>query len=79
MVKDKVFKMVAEQFMVEEETISEDTSFTDDLGADSLDIVELTMALEEEFSLPDTPDDELLKIRTVGDLADFISRVTGKD
>ena len=37
------------------------------------------MALEEEFSLPDTPDDELLKIRTVGDLADYISRVTGQD
>lgn len=79
MVKDKVMKMVAEQFMVEEDTISEDTSFTDDLGADSLDVVELTMALEEEFSLPDTPDDELLKIHTVGDLADFICRVTGKE
>ena len=79
MVKDKVMKMVAEQFMVEEDSISEDTSFTDDLGADSLDVVELTMALEEEFSLPDTPDEELLKIHTVGDLADFICRVTGKD
>ena len=79
MVKDKVMKMVAEQFMVEEDSISEDTSFTDDLGADSLDVVELTMALEEEFSLPDTPDEELLKIHTVGDLADFICRVSGKD
>ena len=79
MVKDKVFKMVAEQFMVEEDTIVDDISFTDDLGADSLDIVELTMALEEEFSLPDTPDEELLKIHTVGDLAEYISRVTGKD
>ncbi len=79
MVKDKVMKMVAEQFMVEEDSISEDTSFTDDLGADSLDVVELTMALEEEFSLPDTPDEELLKIHTVGDLADFICRVTGKE
>ena len=79
MVKDKVMKMVAEQFMVEEDSISEDTSFTDDLGADSLDVVELTMALEEEFSLPDTPDEELIKIHTVGDLADFICRVTGKD
>ncbi|MBR4579488.1 MAG: acyl carrier protein [Oscillospiraceae bacterium] len=79
MVKEKVIKMVAEQFMVEEDTVTGDTSFTDDLGADSLDVVELTMALEEEFSLPDTPDDELLKIRTVGDLADYISRVTGQD
>ena len=79
MVKEKVIKMVAEQFMVEEDTVTGDTSFTDDLGADSLDVVELTMALEEKFSLPDTPDDELLKIRTVGDLADYISRVTGQD
>ena len=78
MVKDKVFKMVAEQFMLEEDSISDDTSFTDDLGADSLDIVELTMALEEEFSLPDTPEEELMNIHTVGDLADYISRVTGK-
>ena len=79
MVKEKVIKMVAEQFMVEDGSVTADTSFTDDLGADSLDVVELTMALEEEFSLPDTPDDELLKIRTVGDLADYISRVTGQD
>ena len=79
MVKEKVIKMVAEQFMVEEDAVTGYTSFTDDLGADSLDVVELTMALEEEFSLPDTPDDELLKIRTVGDLADYISRVTGQD
>ena len=50
----------------------------DDLGADSLDVVELTMALEEEFSLPDTPEEELMNIHTVGDLADYISRVTGE-
>lgn len=79
MVKDKVIKMVAEQFMLDENTVNADTSFTDDLGADSLDVVELTMSLEEEFSLPDTPDDELLKIRTVGDLAEYISRVTGQE
>ena len=48
----------------------------DDLGADSLDVVELTMALEETFSLPDTPEDELTNIHTVGDLADYVSRTT---
>ena len=53
-----------------------DTSFVDDLGADSLDVVELTMALEETFSLPDTPEDELTNIHTVGDLADYVSRAT---
>ena len=51
-----------------------DTAFVDDLGADSLDVVELTMALEEEFSLPEVSDDELKKIVTVGDLVDYVSR-----
>ncbi len=76
MVLEKIIKMVAEQFMVDENQINADTSFVDDLGADSLDVVELTMALEEEFSLPDTPEDELTNIHTVGDLADYVSRVT---
>ena len=79
MVLEKVIKMVADQFMIDESEVTADTLFVDDLGADSLDVVELTMALEEEFSLPDTPDEELIKIHTVGDLADFICRVTGKD
>ena len=78
MVLEKIIKMVAEQFMMDESEISASTSFTDDLGADSLDVVELTMSLEESFSLPDTPEDELMNIHTVGDLADYISRVTGK-
>ena len=76
MVLEKIIKMVAEQFMVDENQINADTSFVDDLGADSLDVVELTMALEEEFSLPDTPEDELTNIHTVGDLVDYVSRVT---
>ena len=76
MVLEKIIKMVAEQFMIDENEISADTSFVDDLGADSLDVVELTMALEETFSLPDTPEDELTNIHTVGDLADYVSRAT---
>ena len=76
MVLEQIIKMVAEQFMIEENEISADTSFVDDLGADSLDVVELTMALEETFSLPDTPEDELTNIHTVGDLADYVSRAT---
>ena len=51
-----------------------ETSFVDDLGADSLDIVELTMAIEEEFSLPEVSDDELKQIVTVGDLVEYVSR-----
>ena len=76
MVLEKIIKMVAEQFMIDENEITADTSFMDDLGADSLDVVELTMALEETFSLPDTPEDELTNIHTVGDLADYVSRAT---
>lgn len=76
MVLEQIVKMVAEQFMIDENEISADTSFVDDLGADSLDVVELTMALEETFSLPDTPEDELTNIHTVGDLADYVSRAT---
>ena len=64
--------------MIDESEVNADTLFVDDLGADSLDVVELTMALEEEFTLPDTPEEELMNIHTVGDLADYISRVTGK-
>ena len=78
MVLEKVIKMVADQFMIEETEVTADTLFVDDLGADSLDVVELTMALEEEFTLPDTPEEELMNIHTVGDLADYISRITGK-
>ena len=76
MVLEQIIKMVAEQFMIDENEISADTSFVDDLGADSLDVVELTMALEETISLPDTPEDELTNIHTVGDLADYVSRTT---
>lgn len=76
MVLEQIIKMVAEQFMIDENEISADTSFVDDLGADSLDVVELTMALEETFSLPDTPEDELTNIHTIGDLADYVSRAT---
>ena len=75
MVLEKVIEMVAQQFAMEENEISANTVFVDDLGADSLDVVELTMALEEEFSLPDTPEEELMKIRTVNDLAEYISGV----
>ena len=76
MVLEQIIKMVAEQFMIDENEITADTSFVDDLGADSLDVVELTMAMEETFSLPDTPEDELTNIQTVADLADYVSRAT---
>jgi len=71
MIFEKVKKIVVEQLGVEEEDISMEASFIDDLGADSLDIVELIMALEEEFDI-EIPDSEAEKISTVGDAVDYI-------
>ena len=72
MVLDKLKELLAEQFSVSADSIDEDTSFVDDLGADSLDIVELTMMLEEEFDLPEEEEEELLKLSTVGEDAEFL-------
>ena len=74
MVFERIQKLICEQFVVDPETVTMDTAFVDDLGADSLDVVELTMALEEEFSLPEVSDEELKKILTVGDLVEYVSR-----
>ncbi len=68
---EKIKKIIVEQLGVEEDEISMESSFIDDLGADSLDIVELIMALEEEFDL-EIPDSEAEKISTVGDIVDYI-------
>lgn len=71
MVFEKVKDIIVEQLGVDEEEIKLEASFIDDLGADSLDIVELIMALEEEFDL-EIPDKEAEKIATVGDAVDYI-------
>lgn len=68
---DKVKGIIIEQLGVEESEIKMESSFVDDLGADSLDIVELVMALEEEFDL-EIPDEDAEKIRTVGDAVKYI-------
>ena len=68
---DRVKKIVVEHLGVEEDKVTPDASFIDDLGADSLDIVELVMAFEEEFSI-EIPDDAAEKIQTVGDAIGFI-------
>ena len=68
---EKVKEVIIEQLAVEEDAIKLETSFIDDLGADSLDIVELIMALEEEFDLQ-IPDSEAEKIATVGDVIEYI-------
>ncbi|PKM71955.1 MAG: acyl carrier protein [Firmicutes bacterium HGW-Firmicutes-16] len=74
MVFERIQKLICEQFVVDPEQVTMETAFVDDLGADSLDVVELTMALEEEFSLAEVSDEELKKILTVGDLVEYVSR-----
>lgn len=73
MIFEKLQEMLAEQFSVNKDSITLDTSFADDLGADSLDIVELTMALEEEFDIPEADEDELVRLVSVRDVVDYIS------
>jgi len=70
-IEEKVKKIVVEQLGVNEEDVTPDASFVDDLGADSLDTVELVMALEEEFGI-EIPDEEAEKIKNVGQAADYI-------
>ena len=71
-VADRVKKIVVEQLGVKEEEVSAESSFVDDLGADSLDTVELVMALEEEFEC-EIPDEDAEKITTVQQAIDYIS------
>ena len=68
---DKVKEIIVEQLGVAENAVNTEASFIDDLGADSLDIVELIMALEEEFDL-EIPDSDAEKVVTVGDVVDYI-------
>jgi len=70
-IEERVIKMVAEQLGVKEDDIQSTSSFVEDLGADSLDTVELIMALEEEFDA-EIPDDDAEKIGTVKDAVDYI-------
>ena len=73
MIFEKLCTIIAEQFTINEKSITMDTSFIDDLGADSLDVVELTMAIEEAFDVPEVDDDIVAGLFTVGDVFRFIS------
>ncbi len=72
MILEKVKKVLIEQFGVEEDAITLDTSFKDDLGADSLDLVDISMALEEEFDLDEMAEEDVNTIKTVGDLVRYL-------
>ena len=75
-VAEKVKSIIVEQLGVEEEEVTLEASFTEDLGADSLDIVELVMAFEEEFGI-EIPDEEAEKISNVREAVDYIQNNVG--
>jgi len=75
-VEEKVKKIICEQLNVSEEDVVPEASFVDDLGADSLDQVELIMAMEEEFDVS-IPDEDAEKIATVQDAVDYVQKASG--
>jgi acyl carrier protein len=77
-VEERVKKIVVEELGVEEGQVTKEASFVDDLGADSLDMVELVMALEEEFKL-EIPEEEAEKISTVGQAVEYIEKNLPKE
>ena len=75
-IEDKIIAIVSEQLSVDKAEIKRETSFVDDLNADSLDTVELVMELEDEFDLS-IPDDEAEKLQTVGNAIEYIEQHAG--
>ena len=71
MVFDKIKDIIVEQLDVEEDSVTMEASITDDLGADSLDVVDLVMSIEESFDV-EIPDEEVENIKTVGDIVKYI-------
>ena len=76
-IKERVIRIVCDQLGVNKDQVTRNTSFQEDIGADSLDIVELVMELEEEFSIT-IPDEEAEKIKTVGEAIDYIQKESDK-
>jgi len=72
MIFEQLKTMLADQFGVEAESITMDTAFEEDLGADSLDLVDMSMALEEVFGVEELTEEEIAGITTVGDLVRFL-------
>ncbi len=71
---ERMQAIIAEQFRVDAESITENTSFEEDLGADSVDLVELVMAMEDEFKIGEVGEDELAGLSTVGDCVSVLAR-----
>ena len=81
MTTEDIFKtmqdLIAEQFAIDTDEISMDSSFVDDLGADSVDLVELVMAMEEEFDIGEIDEEDLAGLKTVGDCVRYLSSKLG--
>ena len=71
MVLEKIKTILSEQFDVEEDNITTETTLQDDLGADSLDVVDLVMTLEDEFDM-EIPDEDVVDVHTVGDIVKYL-------
>ena len=70
-------KLIVEQFALDPDEVTMDSSFEEDLGADFVDLVELVMAMEEEFELDEIPEEELTSLKTVGDCVRYLSTKLG--
>ena len=70
-------KLIVEQFALDPDEVTMDSSFEEDLGADSVDLVELVMAMEEEFELDEIPEEERTSLKTVGDCVRYLSTKLG--
>lgn len=77
MTMEEIFKtmqdLIAEQFAIDAEEIAMESSFVDDLGADSVDLVELVMAMEEEFDIGEIDEEDLMSLKTVGDCVRYLA------
>ena len=77
MTSEEIFKtmqdLIAEQFAVNADDVTMNSSFDDDLSADSVDLVELVMAMEEEFEIDEIPEEDLLTLKTVGDCVRYLT------
>lgn len=77
MTSEEIFKtmqdLIAEQFVVNADDVTMNSSFEDDLSADSVDLVELVMAMEEEFEIDEIPEEDLLTLKTVGDCVRYLT------
>ena len=77
MTSEEIFKtmqdLIAEQFAVNADDVTMNSSFEDDLSADSVDLVELVMAMEEEFVIDEIPEEDLLTLKTVGDCVRYLT------